>query len=753
MNESCILKNIHFDDLIIPFSDYQGFYYQKNEERYTLQWQAKACNEYACENDDIKAELVASYCKDYVKWTISINVKTDEDLDIIGLQTGIDTCMEEYPSWNDKFFPTMLRCEKTHFWSCFISPLGKSFVLLSPQAVSSYSLDYKKPKGYYYGHRINTVNIDFVNSGKLPSRHPNVCINKGETLERDLYFVPLKKKEDIFEKAWAICKIPLIMIERTALNVGDYIKFSVNTSDCKEIQVFSPNGEPFDIQNPVSVPGVYKILLVDNSDKVTEACVSVLKPYGWYLRQARKEAWQKPQKATTHTEGWYGYFSAFLAKKHYPDDTLDSLLDKSFFEVSSLIFDFNTAMPTLSPERIQNISSFIELLLDRYEADPENNADSLLLASRFGDWIVSRQKEDGAYYRNGKLHYTCVEYPAKTLLELSFAEKGILPKKSKEHYDSAGKAVENLVELLECIGTEGEHTLEDGMIACSALQIAAYALTLPMDKRDKYIDAAEHMLNVHGCLEQSIIPDSRMRGGTLRFWEAQYDVLIKGNLMNSPHGWSAWTAYATYYLYLLTGKKDYLVRTVNTLGSCLQLMSYEGELRWSFVSDPQICTEVFVPDYSKPVKDGYVHISGEKGAYSGKYEKITLGEQYIDMISGWYRVSEDEKRVGAYLYCPLVLPSGHEKRSTQGGCCDNDVHEVFKCMEEVLLKKAFVIEEEPNVFSGWNCRVISDGGRLIVESFDETETLHINIKENKDIVFDGTIIAENIKGMCFLNLR
>ena len=39
----------------------------------------------------------------------------------------------------------------------------------------------------------------------------------------------------------------------------------------------------------------------------------------------------------------------------------------------------------------------------------------------------------------------------------------------------------------------------------------------------------------------------------MRYWEAQYDVHMLPNMISSPHGWSAWRAYATYYAYLLTG--------------------------------------------------------------------------------------------------------------------------------------------------------------------------------------------------------
>lgn len=392
-----------------------------------------------------------------------------------------------------------------------------------------------------------------------------------------------------------MAEIPLIQLERTAYKTGEKIRYSVNGEGIR-VTVSDPDGESFDVNREVQKTGIYKLSATAANGKITQACITVLNPYEWYLKQARREALRKPQKATTHAESWYGYYSLFLAAKHYPDPGADTIGENSFREVIPYMFDLKNARVILSPGRVQNIAALVGILVDHYEADPEKNTDSLYLASRFGDRIMETQGEDGGYYRDKTSHYTCVIYPAKSMLELAKAEKELLPEKSRIHYESAAKAVDNLVELLERIGTEGEHTLEDGMLSCSALQIGMYALSLPEEKRGRYIKAAEHMRKVHECLEQNLIPDSRMRGGTLRFWEAQYDVLIKANMLNSPHGWSAWYVYALYYLYLLTGKRDYLIRCVNTLGSCLQLMGFDGQLRWVFVTDPQIEAEVFVPD-------------------------------------------------------------------------------------------------------------------------------------------------------------
>ena len=85
------------------------------------------------------------------------------------------------------------------------------------------------------------------------------------------------------------------------------------------------------------------------------------------------------------------------------------------------------------------------------------------------------------------------------------------------------------------------------------------------------------MLSAHRCLEQLLIPDSRMNGATLRFWEAQYDVLMgkSRNMMDSPHGWSAWLIPALWYQYLLTGEEEWLRKTMNIMGSCAQVIDRE----------------------------------------------------------------------------------------------------------------------------------------------------------------------------------
>jgi hypothetical protein len=328
------------------------------------------------------------------------------------------------------------------------------------------------------------------------------------------------------------------------------------------------------------------------------------------------------------------------------------------------------------------------------------------------------------------------------MLELVAAERNskdkTLQEKAEIHYQSAKRAVDELVLHLDNIDTEGELTFEDGMISCSALQIAYFALTLPQSERQKYVEASENMIQLHACLEQQYAPDCRMNGGSIRFWESQYDVMIRGNTVNSPHGWTAWTLYAYYYLYLLTGKRNYLIRLMNGVCACAQLLSLDGELRWAFFSQPFVKLPTLVPDKTKPVKDGYASVVCENKAYRGKYQTKTYGEQYVDMISGWYRTNE-QKINGGYAFCPLITETEYLYVDNQGGCCDNDVHEIFKCIEETVLKKAFVYHDnQADLYYG---ATVNNGILELHEEVCEIVyacpiPLHVQV-HGKDVVLKG----------------
>ncbi len=642
---------------------------------------------------------------------LHIQNTTEDDIDIrrLSLRTGIDCYMEKYPEWNEKFFPTLIRCEKTHLWGYFEGPSGNAFAIATMQPVASYHLEYNKLSGGDFGHRIYTAVIDLFADGKLPERHPQnmSVVAANAEYDFDLHIIPLADASEVAEKIYITCGIPMITAEKYLLDSGELPNIKIFSDNDRTILWEKPNGKADTKLTEVAEPGIYTLTVRDKNNKVSQAKLYCRMPWNEYIKAARREALYKPQKASTHCESWYGFFSGFLAAKHYPDAFEDNAINLYFDEILPLIWDRNKKHPKTAPDRIQNMAALVSVLVDKYWVNPKNNAEDLYLASEIGDFIMSKQADEGAY-KNGNIHYTCVIYIAKSMLELAEAERqsgeAHLQKQGEIHYYSAKRAVDDLVNNLECIGTEGEHTLEDGMISCSALQIAMFALTLPEEERGEYIEAAEHMMNIHSCLEQRFIPDCRMNGGSLRFWEAQYDVMIKANFVNSPHGWSAWTTYAKHYLYLLTGNEHYLIEMLNSMGACVQLMDTNGNLRWAFAADPQICAEVMVPDHSSPLSDGYASTMNKEPAFRGRYEKRTFGEEYIEMVSGWYRAGT-QKVMGGYEHCPLIDEKGDFiKVDNQGGACDNDVHEIFKCMEEVILKKVYLHECDDGHFISSSCR-------------------------------------------------
>lgn len=608
----------------------------------------------------------------YIKIAVTIQNKGDLDIEErIAICTGIDSYMDVFPDWDEKFFPTMMRCEKTHFYGYCMTPSGSILGLACPEAIASYKLLYNGR-----GHRIHSVELDIINPLPRPKRYPqNMNVLKaGQTVKRRIYLFPVNDLSELYMMWEDYTGAPMISTKKWTYEIGERLQIIV--SDGAKIKVCAPSGKSINYHDVIAEYGIYQVCAEKNG-KISEALIYCRKNWDFYLKEARIQAIKKPQKATTHCESWYGLFSGYLAAKHYPNQRLDEKIENQFKEMVRYTFDFNKGEPLLLPERIQNTSTMISLLVDRYEANCDK--DSLYIADRLSDFLIARQHRDGAYYRNGKQHYTCVIYIAKSMLELYLAERGLpeFSDKASKHFASARRAIDNLVLRLDNIGTEGEQTFEDGMISCSALQIGMFALLLDVTERKAYVKAAEYMMKKHLCLEQQLIPDCRMRCGSLRYWEAQYDILTKPNMMNSPHGWTAWTLYAYYYLYLLTGKREYLVTLMDGMGACVQLMELDGNLRWAFICDPYIEANVFAKD--KKADNGY----------SGRTEKKVIGEEYLEMISGWFRHGK-QKVTGGFLECPLYTKDETLYVDTQGGCCDNDVHEIFKCMEETVLKKAFI---------------------------------------------------------------
>lgn len=647
-----------------------------------------------------------------------------------GLKMGIDTYMDKYPDWFGKYFPTLMRNEKTHFYGYLQNPKEHTLAIVSEQPIASWSVDYnlgyQDPAPHWFmGHRIESLNLDLLNRLPLPERHPQNLyqLDKNESKEWIITFVNVGSLENLEKALSNVASIPLIQMEQTSYRPADEASFTVVAKDPK-ISITDDkgvslslsaikNGDRTNVKVTLPHVGLYTVK-VNSGDKESEAIISAHHTWEWAFNKAREAALKYHQKPTSHAESWYGFYSAFIAAKYFPQSGLDKQVDEYFDLLFNKLHDKDKMVPLYLPNRIQNTSTTIGMLVDRYEA--HGNIEDLEKASRLADWLIENwQRKDGAYFNHGVV-YTSVIYVAKSILELSVAEqnathlddKWIVP--ATRHYDSAKKAVDQLVRSQGNFETEGEMTFEDGMISCSALQIGMLALMQKDPEAKKhYTDAMLSILNSHSCLTQLRVPDARRRQGTMRYWEAQYDVFMLPNMFNSPHGWSAWRAYATYYAYLLTGEEKWLSQTFNAMGAFINLLDYKnGDLRWAFVVDPYVEAEQACSADTKVTFSDLSFGNPHPRLYDTRH--FVFGEQYVNMISDWQTVNSQ----------------------------DNDVHEVFKCMGESVLTNAFILERPDGTIVGYNCKVKKNGTKLIVTPDEKQIThLHVNIKKPYDIHFLG----------------
>ncbi len=648
-----------------------------------------------------------------------------------GLKLGIDTYMDKYPDWFHKYFPTLMRCEKTHFYGYLQSPEEHTLGIVCEQPVASWSVDYNlgymDPSPHWFmGHRIESLNLDFLNALPLPDRHPQHLyqLQQGETKKWTILFVNVGKLENLERGINEMTMLPMIEAEKTSFRPAEEVVFKV-WATAPVVAIKNEAGKAcavslekvakncYKVKTSLPDVGFYYVSLKDG-EKEAEAVLTVPQTWRWTLEKARENAFRYHQKATSHIESWYGFYSAFLAARYFPDKKWDVSLNERFELLFNLLHDTIKMEPLYYGSRIQNTAGTIGLLVDKFEA--QGDMKDLERASRLGDWLMrTSQREDGAYYNHGT-KYTSVIYIAKSMLELALAEQQMAFKDKcwkaayERHYQSAKAAVDELVHSQGNFETEGEMTFEDGMISCSALQIGMFAL-LQQDEEERkiYTKAMLDILNSHNCLTQLRVPDARRRQGTMRYWEAQYDVQMLPNMFNSPHGWSGWRAYATYYAYLLTGEEQWLQQTFNAMGAFANLIDYRsGNLRWAFVVDPHLKVEQACSADRSCTFESLSFGNPHPRLYDTR--KFVIGEQYVNMISDWQTVN------------------------TQ----DNDVHEVFKCMGEAVLTNAFVLERADGSVVGYNCKVKRKGNCLeIIPDEFQIVNLHGNLKNSFEIVFRG----------------
>ena len=638
---------------------------------------------------------------------------------------GIDHSMSDTGTLQHKFFPTMLRCEKTHFWSYFQNPNGDILSVSSPDAVASWSLGY-----IGNGHNIATSYLDLMHCQPLPARHPEGLdqLGPGEHRTWRLFLQPLGSLEDVLNASSHNCEAPIMGIDRTTVAPGEQFTVSVYGKDFfEQLEITDAAGKSVTpvflqekegiLQYGITAPGAFghlKIMAVGNGHR-TEAVVYIRKPWGWYLQQARDEALRMQVKVQSHREGWMGLITAYLAESYFPDKGKMQKAEKEFARFLSLMTDSTGGfkrIPQTWSSRPQNTSWMIDLMNARYAAS--GSTDDLLSASEWADRLITDfQKPDGAFQG-----YTALTMGAKFLQDLIVYEyplsltDTVWQKRFERHSRSIEKAARSILGQRDMGETEGEATYEDNQAGSAWSLLAMHALNSPTEEKADYLKASLEVQKRHECLTQALVPDGRMRGGTLRFWEAQYDILTPPNMMNSPHGWSMRSQFGALYLYLLTGNAYFLDVAYNAMGSCIQAIDEStGELRWAFVPDPYVEAQLFVED--------------PEHAGRGMREPKVIGEQWLPMISSWWKIPEGEiGTLSIHNEC-----DGFQEPS-QGWSCDNDVHFHFITLADEFLPNAFVVEMEDGTFKTYNCSLSLKGSTLLVTPYEKVVSrVHFNLKK------------------------
>lgn len=721
----------------VRFFDYgsmrgPSFYISENGRENTAKWEiSKDADAIETSIDGIMCELTYLSGSDHPQFEVSItNLRhTPFQPQKAGLRLGIDTYMDKYPQWLDKFFPTLLLCEKTHFHGYMQAPSGRVLLIASPQSVGSWSVDYnlgyQNPAPYWFmGHRIESVNIDLMSALPLPPRHPQNLwnLNPGESRKWCIHIKELESNRIYATEIARLINVPMVIMDETS-TISNRNFICKIIADKPEVIIEGPAGvieeyelrklsaEEYELKVSPAEVGEYTITLKDR-DKITEAKFLCRTSWRSVMERAREAVAKYQQKPTSHVESWYGFHTAFLAAKYFPDSELDSKLDNRFEYIFTKCFgDSIVPKPKHWAWRIQNVSSTIGMLADRFEA--YGHQTDLNRGAAMADWLIDNcQQSDGAFVTDS-IVYTSVIYMAKSLLEFADVERSAgMTDEANRHESAAYKSIQQLITANGDFNTEGELTFEDGMISCSALQIALMALRVKDPAtQEEYTQTALSLLKNHDCLTQLNIADGRRRGGTLRYWEAQYDVLMLPNMFSSPHGWSAWRAYATYYMYLLTGEERWLRETFNAASSLANLVDPQsGDLRWAFIVDPRL----EVRQVSKAAEGLTADSLSLGNPHPDMYQvdKFVIGEQYIRPISDWQ---------------PIV-------------CSDNDVHEVFKFIAEAVLCNAFLIERPDGTFGTYNCSIINQGKKMLVTADEpQIRNLHVNLLKPRKIEFDGNI--------------
>lgn len=203
-----------------------------------------------------------------------VNNGAEDIVEDIGFHTGIDSYMESYPQWHKPFFPTLLRCEKTHIWGYYMNTKGHALALASSEAAASYDIIYNMADEQNYGHRICGTDIVFIKNARLPDRHPQkLCsLKAGEAYRNTIYLIPVNNNDDILRRISEIAGVPMIWSDKYTYEKGDALDCDILSVCGYKTELICPNGSVKMYDECIFDEfGVYKLMVYGDNGKISEA--------------------------------------------------------------------------------------------------------------------------------------------------------------------------------------------------------------------------------------------------------------------------------------------------------------------------------------------------------------------------------------------------------------------------------------------------------------------------------------------------
>lgn len=244
----------------------------------------------------IECNIVESTDGDVDVWNVTLTNTSKEDFCPVkaGIRLGIDTYMDKYPDWLDKYFPTLLYCNRTHFHGYLQTPTGKMLGIVSTDPIASWSVDYnlayEEPAGYwFYGHRISSVNLDLMNALPLPEHNPQDRwkLEPGQSMSWKIMLKKINDPSEYERQIHQISGVPMIRMGQTSFTVGQEAVFEVFAEkpvvnivdgDGNKVQVKKKkSGDSWIVTCRLDTPGLYDVD-VCSEGFVTDGKLSVHQP-------------------------------------------------------------------------------------------------------------------------------------------------------------------------------------------------------------------------------------------------------------------------------------------------------------------------------------------------------------------------------------------------------------------------------------------------------------------------------------------